>query len=254
MPRLISYAEDLIADRNIPENIGALSPVLQRIYSYDHDKAISFWKKELNGFKRPSLSNKVQARSSSKTLTETLVLKLGLSEWSNRAARSKVTLQALLMSAFGIVLTRKVYHRSDVCYGVRVFLRTSRQNSETSQVIRSGRSFENEGLNNAQCPLISVLPFRFNFNRDILHETQSSIARILEFEHIPLNKVQQWVCPGENLIEILFSVTEVVHLTSPLWDVISSVQPETEVRQSSFLFSLIMTSPPVSLGCRSIAR
>lgn len=88
-------------------------------------------------------------------------------------------------------------------------------------------------------PMVSVVPARVNFGvpGNILHQIQHNISTVVEFEHVPLGKVQSWVRPGESLFDILFSVSVKVNTASEIWDVLDSEQPEPDVSlQTSYIY------------------
>lgn len=80
---------------------------------------------------------------------------------------------------------------------------------------------------------MSILPLRVNFKPELgLQDVQNSISSSIEYEHVPLGKVQSWVRPGKPLFEILFSLSVNNSPQSTLWDVIESEPPEADVSDS----------------------
>lgn len=55
---------------------------------------------------------------------------------------------------------------------------------------------------------------------------------MVQYEHTPLSKVQNWIRPGRPLFDVVFSVSVQDHSTSDLWDVISSELLNADVRFS----------------------
>ena len=98
-------------------------------------------------------------------------------------------------------------------------------------MIRSGRSFSSEEINDAQCPLLTVLPARVNLANkdDLLLRTQNDIGNMLPYEHVPLSKVQHWVQPGKSLFDTLFSVLFKDEYKGTIWDIVQSTQPQADV-------------------------
>lgn len=52
---------------------------------------------------------------------------------------------------------------------------------------------------------------------------------MIEYEHLPLGKVQGWVRPGKAIFETLFSVSVNQRSESKLWDIIESEPPQADV-------------------------
>jgi hypothetical protein len=83
--------------------------------------------------------------------------------------------------------------------------------------------------------MVSVVPTRVNFgiSGNALHQIQHGISAVVEVEHVPLGKVQNWVRPGKSLFDTLFSVSIKAKTTSNIWDVIESEQPEADVSSTT---------------------
>lgn len=62
-----------------------------------------------------------------------------------------------------------------------------------------------------------------------LQGIQDGISSTIEYEHIPLGKVQGWIRPGMALFEALFSVSVNESPQSKLWDIVESEPPEADV-------------------------
>ncbi len=82
------------------------------------------------------------------------------------------------------------------------------------------------------CPMITVLPARVRYKdaTAVLQSVQYDIARVGEFEHIPLSRIQKWVSKsGASLFDTLFSVSFKENEESSLWNVVESQNPEPDV-------------------------
>lgn len=82
------------------------------------------------------------------------------------------------------------------------------------------------------CPMITVLPARVRYNdaASVVQSVQHDIARVGEFEHIPLSRIQKWVSEsGGSLFDTLFSVSFKESEESSLWSVVESQNPEPDV-------------------------
>lgn len=100
------------------------------------------------------------------------------------------------------------------------------------QVIRSGRLLPVEGIEDAPYPLLSVTPTRVNFaqSENILQDIQHNISTSVDYEHVPLGRVAQWVRGGKMLFETLFSISYKDNASSSMWSHVASQNPEPEVR------------------------
>lgn len=106
--------------------------------------------------------------------------------------------------------------------------------SSTLKVLRSGRLLPIDNIDEAIFPLVSVVPARVNFdNPEISLQTiQQGISSVVEYEHLPLGKVQTWVRPGRPLFDILFSLSVDESPSNDLWNVIESEPPKADVSDS----------------------
>ncbi len=100
------------------------------------------------------------------------------------------------------------------------------------KVLRSGRLLPIDDIDEAVLPLVTVVPTRVNFERPeiSLQTIQQGISSIVEYEHLPLGKVQTWVRPGRPLFDILFSLSVDESSSNDLWKVIESEPPKADVR------------------------
>ncbi|KAI9064453.1 hypothetical protein FKP32DRAFT_1591881 [Trametes sanguinea] len=190
-----------------------LHAILEQIVTIDQTAAREFWTSYLQGFAWQRLLNK--SASSPRAEVTTLTFKQSLSQLQAKAAAQHITLQALLMSAYGYLLGQHVYGHDDVTFGV----------------IRTGRSLPVDNIETTLCPMITVVPARVRFgtSEPVLQAVQRDIARVSEFEHIPLSRIQKWVPEsGGSLFDTLFSVSFKEHDTSSLWRVIESQNPEPD--------------------------
>ena len=83
------------------------------------------------------------------------------------------------------------------------------------------------------CPMITVVPARVRLNEPAkaLQAVQEDIARVSEFEHVPLSRIQKWVEHRDgSLFDTLFSVSYKENGSSELWSVLDSQNPEPDVR------------------------
>lgn len=80
--------------------------------------------------------------------------------------------------------------------------------------------------------MITVVPARVRYSEPsrVLQTVQHDIARVGEFEHVPLSRIQKWI-PGSNgaLFDTLFSVSFKERGKSTLWSVVESQNPEPDV-------------------------
>ncbi|CDO69499.1 hypothetical protein BN946_scf184785.g4 [Trametes cinnabarina] len=190
-----------------------LRAIVERIVTIDQSAAREFWTSHLEGFPWQRLLNK--SASSSTADVTSVAFKHSFSQLQSKAAERHVTLQALLMSAYGYLLGHRLYDYDDVVFGV----------------IRAGRSLPIDNIDTTICPMITVVPARIRFgaSESVLQVVQRDIARVSEFEHIPLSRIQKWVPEGGgSLFDTLFSVSFKQHDRSSLWSVIESQNPEPD--------------------------
>lgn len=93
-----------------------LRTVLEPIVAIDQTAARDFWTGYLEDFQWQSLLNK-EASAHQADVTS-VALRHPLSELQAKAASKHVTLQALLMSAYGYLLAERLYNHDDVVFGV----------------------------------------------------------------------------------------------------------------------------------------
>ena len=111
-----------------------------------------------------------------------------------------------------------------------------------TQVIRSGRSFSVEEVNDVRAPLLTVLPARVKTNEsaDVLRSVQDNIGGVLAYESVSLGRVQAWLQPGRPLFEVLFSISiDDQDEDTSMWKMKESVQPQADVRPL-FLFYTVL--------------
>ena len=94
-----------------------LRAILEHIVTIDHTAARTFWREHLQGYPWQRLLNKTA--SSSHADIASLAFGRTLTELQAKAASQQVTLQALLMAAYGRLLGERVYGGDDdVVFGV----------------------------------------------------------------------------------------------------------------------------------------
>lgn len=112
------------------------------------------------------------------------------------------------------------------------------------KVIRAGRSIPVDHIETTICPMITVLPARVRLSDPLtaLQTVQEDIARVSEYEHVPLSRLQKWVSDWDgSLFDTLFSVSFKDKETSELWTVLESQNPEPDVRSAYLLMQIIGT-------------
>ncbi len=97
-----------------------LREALEYVTRMELESVRVFWTSYLKDYPWERLLN--QSASSAVADVTSIPFKLPLSELQNKAARQQVTLQALLMSAYGSLLAQYVYGHDDVMFGVSVLL------------------------------------------------------------------------------------------------------------------------------------
>ncbi|KAG5652249.1 NRPS protein [Sphagnurus paluster] len=188
-----------------------VSDILDQIASTDLTKAREFWVDHFRGFAWPSSLPRTSA--SSRTIYRTSRMGSSLSSLKDLAASQQVTLQALLTCAFAVFAATKVYHTSDISFGI----------------IRSGRLIPVDHVENAICPLVSVIPTRVNLtDDDVLQQVQLGVSAMVAVEHVPLGKLQGWIRPGKPLFDLLFSVSVKPEMSSDIWEIVESQLPEAD--------------------------
>ncbi|KAI0670364.1 hypothetical protein C8Q78DRAFT_1079337 [Trametes maxima] len=190
-----------------------LRAVLEPIASIDQNSAREFWTGYLSDYPWARLLNKTA--SSNQADITSFTFRRPLSELQAKAASQHVTLQALLMCAYGYLLGQRLYGHDDVMFGV----------------IRAGRSLPVSDIDTTICPMITVLPARVRYNKSerVLQAVQQDIARVGEFEHIPLSRIQKWIPEsGGSLFDTLFSVSFKERDDTTLWSLVESQNPEPD--------------------------
>ncbi|TFK42523.1 peptide synthetase [Crucibulum laeve] len=195
-----------------PRSQASLPAILDHIATIDLAAAQTFWTSYFDGFQWPIQQLASDTPSESRRLV--VPFTRSLSSLKGLATSEKVTLQALLTCTFAKLLSTRIYHSEDVAFGI----------------IRSGRLLPVDNVEGALCPMISIVPFRVDFSgsESALAAAQRSISEIIEHEHVPLGRVQNWIRPGEALFETLFSVSINASSKSDIWDVIESEPPEPD--------------------------
>ncbi|KAI0647071.1 hypothetical protein C8Q79DRAFT_1000106 [Trametes meyenii] len=190
-----------------------LRAILEPIVSIDQNAARDFWTGYLSDYPWARLLNKTA--SSHQADITSFTFRRPLPELKAKAAAQHVTLQTLLMCAYGYLLGQRLYGHDDVTFGV----------------IRAGRSLLVSDIDTTICPMITVLPARVRYNKSerVLQAVQQDIARVGEFEHIPLSRIQKWIPEsGGSLFDTLFSVSFKERDDTKLWSLVESQNPEPD--------------------------
>ncbi|PIL24012.1 non-ribosomal peptide synthetase [Ganoderma sinense ZZ0214-1] len=191
----------------------SLREALEHVTLLEQGSARAFWTSYLKGYPWERLLN--QSASSAVADVRSNPFKLPLSELRSKAAEQQVTLQALLMAAYGSLLSQHFYGHDDVMFGV----------------IRTGRTIPVDHVETTICPMITVVPARVRLNEPskVLQTVQQDISRVSEYEHVPLSRIQKWVQESDqSLFDTLFSVSFKEKGESKLWTVLESQNPEPD--------------------------
>ncbi|KZS99098.1 hypothetical protein SISNIDRAFT_545923 [Sistotremastrum niveocremeum HHB9708] len=209
LPLLLKEVEHLYLEESVPPP-PKLNEILEYIHGQDAAAAENFWKHKFSEYAWPELRPMVEG-SSARFMSRPM--RVGARALFSCAASFKITINALLMSAFAQVLNQQVYHTNDIVFGV----------------IRSGRTIPVEDAGRAICPLITITPTRVTLQDGAelttrLRSIQDAIINAQPFENISLGKVKRWIAPERDLFDILFSVAYEPHVSQTLWK-ISDTQP-----------------------------
>ncbi|KAG6898366.1 NRPS [Termitomyces sp. T32_za158] len=194
-------------------SLASPSQILDCIASVNLDKAREFWLNHFHGFVWPHFH--VPSRvPSSLTIRHIAQFNSTLTHLKELSASQNVTLQTVLTSAFAVLAATRIYHVNDISFGI----------------IRSGRLLPVVNIEYAICPMVSVVPTRVNFNEpgNVLHNVQARASAMMNVEHVPLGKVQNWVRPGRAIFDLLFSVSVKAHHQSDIWSILESQPPEAD--------------------------
>ncbi|KAG6845337.1 NRPS [Tephrocybe sp. NHM501043] len=196
-----------------PQAVAHFPDILDRIASIDLTKAREFWTDHFRGFVWPQ---EIPAQpTAAPTFHSVSQFRSKLSSLKELSASQNVTLQTVLTSAFAILAATRIYSATDIPFGI----------------IRSGRLLPIDNVENAICPMVSVVPTRVNFGEpgNILNNIQSRASAMVGMEHVPLGKVQSWVRPGKALFDLLFSVSvKTEEVENGIWDMVENRFPEAD--------------------------
>lgn len=92
--------------------------VLEYLAVVDQTAAQTFWSSYLKEFPWRTLLNRTASSSNADITSRTFTH--SLSEMQSKASTQHVTLQALLMCAYGSLLAQHLYNHNDVIFGVRI--------------------------------------------------------------------------------------------------------------------------------------
>ncbi|KAI0721073.1 peptide synthetase [Cerioporus squamosus] len=212
LPVLLRDLERIYQERpQLPS--APLRSILDHLATVDSGSAEAFWSSYLKDFPWQRLLNVTASSRTAEVTSRTF--SLPLSELQAKAAGRHVTLQALLMCAYGSLLAKDLYGNDDVVFGV----------------IRAGRSIPVDNIETTICPMITVVPARVRLNdpAKALQSVQDDVARVSEFEHVPLSRIQRWVEHRDgSLFDTLFSVSYKEKGSTEMWNVLDSQNPEPD--------------------------
>ncbi|RPD66154.1 peptide synthetase [Lentinus tigrinus ALCF2SS1-7] len=212
LPVLLQDLERLYEQRpQLPS--APLRSILDHLGTVDSRSAEAFWSSYLKDYPWQRLLNRTASSRTAEVTSRTF--SMTLSELQAKAAGRHVTVQALLMCAYASLLAKDLYGNDDVVFGV----------------IRAGRTIPVDSIETTICPMITVVPARVRLNEPAkaLQAVQDDIARVSEFEHVPLSRIQKWVAHRDgSLFDTLFSVSYKEHGSSELWSVLDSQNPEPD--------------------------
>ncbi|KAG6333194.1 hypothetical protein ID866_5898 [Astraeus odoratus] len=180
--------------------------LLEYVHRPDDDSSRDFWTSKFRDIKWSTFSM-IEVPVRAQPCRKIIPVIKPLSAIQELVAPHSVTLQATLMCTFATLLSRHIYGRGDVIFGV----------------IRSGRLIPVDGAHHAPYPMLTVLPFRVNLSLEgCLRRIQDDVSAAVSFEHLPLSRVQNWIQPGQTLFEALFSVTMKEETDCEAWDILYS--------------------------------
>ncbi|KAF9246318.1 hypothetical protein BU15DRAFT_39806 [Melanogaster broomeanus] len=211
LPLILQFVEDEVLGRSHPPLCSA-EQLLEYVHSADTDSSREFWIARFSGFNW-SASHSIYRQPSSQIRRRAIPLATSLATLSELLAPHQVTVQSALTCTFASLLAQYVHHNNDVVFGV----------------IRSGRLPPVEGIEHAVYPMLTVLPTRVCLDTEgYLLRTQEDISAAVEFEHLPLSKVQNWLQPGGALFDTLFAVTVKDDTQYDIWNILRSELPEPD--------------------------
>ncbi|KAG6336405.1 hypothetical protein ID866_2678 [Astraeus odoratus] len=205
LPLILKFVEDELFDKHSEFNHRS-DELLEYIHRPDADNARDFWTSKFDDIEW-STFNLIDVPLHSRPCKKIVPVVKPLSVIQGLVARHNVTLQAALMCTFATLLSRHIYGRGDVVFGV----------------IRSGRLLPIDRAQRAPYPMLTVLPFRVNLSLEgCLQHIQEDISAAVSFEHLPLSRVQNWIRPGQALFDALFAVTVKEEMEFRAWDILHS--------------------------------
>ena len=203
------------------------------------EQSQQFWQTYLSGFNEPAPIP--ISRNTSGNLYHRVKLSAELTKDLNEVARKNhVTLNTLMQSAWGLLLSRYVSNNRvsdnsdcDVVFGMATI----------------GRPADLDGVESILGLFLNTLPVRLQFRSDqslesYLVETQANQIGVREFEHVPLTQIQTWsdVKNGHALFDSLLVVEN--HLDS---DTILQLQQGDERLRLSTEMTHGATNYPLTL-------
>uniref|UniRef100_A0A0W0FS42 Carrier domain-containing protein n=1 Tax=Moniliophthora roreri TaxID=221103 RepID=A0A0W0FS42_MONRR len=231
MPLIIREFRSVYLDRLTPDPV-PLSDILALIPPSDDEKTKEFY---LHHFSSLDLRRRVLRRPTSDSeprWVQKVFDGVSLEDLQTRCRKDwKVTVQAFWSVAFAIA-------------GKEMF-GWGGHNEAVFGMVRAGRSIPLDRIDDAICPLVSVVPTTVHFHASstMLEKTQAFVTESLKYESVSLGQVQRWLgLGGYGMVEVLlscrwddgFKKKDVVEHVGT-----SKVKPE-------FIFAVEMVMNPVS--------
>ncbi|KAF9649477.1 hypothetical protein BDM02DRAFT_3230298 [Thelephora ganbajun] len=192
-PLLMKEVDAVYRNQSL-EDVVPLAQVVHHINLVSHgDRAKEFWVSEFEGINlrdRP-----LYRRNERQVVRYARVLDTSLQDLRSRCSAIHVTLEALFASTIAYLGGRSFGWSNDPIFGI----------------IHSGRISHAIDLDNVIAPLVSVVPLRVRLRQakviEYIQSCQSSITRLIPYEHVPLGTIQRWL-GVTALVDVLFSVRE----------------------------------------------
>ncbi|KAI6045753.1 hypothetical protein EDC04DRAFT_3104410 [Pisolithus marmoratus] len=205
LPVVLKFVEDELFRRS-SELVCSMDGLLENIYQVETSAARDFWTSLFSSFDWSTYQLK-GIPPSAQPQQKLVPITKSLSTIQGLVASHNVTLQAVLMYAFAVLLSQHIQCRDDIVFGA----------------IRSGRLLPVDGIGTVPYPMLTVLPVRIRLSlEDCLRRIQEDISATVAFEHLSLSKIQSWIRPGYQLVDTLFAVTVKDETSFEAWHVLHS--------------------------------